>query len=260
MGSYILCQTKMAEVPYYLENICTNIYSLEELCYYLYHNLYLIDDTVLNEKLSIWLEDELGLSVLAGKISQKLREDYLLEDILYPIFKEINYLSYEELRILKHKLTALISEDQILREKKKGDTLVENRMYVNAIHVYQNLLAENMIGEASLELKEAIFHNLGCAYSYLFQMEKALEFFWKAYEVAGSRDAMITYLLAYRSMRTTLAYSIRVKTLGVSEETQNLVEAMATEFNAMPEQELKEEAMDEMLKGFLKDYHRSTGS
>ena len=51
MSGYILCQTKKAEIPYYIENISTNVYSLEELCYYFYHNLYLVDETILNERL-----------------------------------------------------------------------------------------------------------------------------------------------------------------------------------------------------------------
>ena len=50
MSGYILCQTKTADSPYFIENISTNIYTLEELCYYLFHNLYLIDDTVMNER------------------------------------------------------------------------------------------------------------------------------------------------------------------------------------------------------------------
>ena len=45
MSGYILCQTKKAEHPYFITNISMNIYSIEELCYYLYHNLYLADDT-----------------------------------------------------------------------------------------------------------------------------------------------------------------------------------------------------------------------
>ncbi|MEI3246665.1 MAG: hypothetical protein V8S26_11405 [Lachnospiraceae bacterium] len=57
--SYILCKTKTAKKPFFIENISTNIYSMEELCYYLYNNLYLIDDTLLNEKLCVWLKDEL---------------------------------------------------------------------------------------------------------------------------------------------------------------------------------------------------------
>ena len=40
---YILCQVKRAKVPYYIENISMNIYSIEELCYYMYHNIYLFD-------------------------------------------------------------------------------------------------------------------------------------------------------------------------------------------------------------------------
>ena len=32
MSGYILCQTKKADKPFFVESINTNIYSLEELC------------------------------------------------------------------------------------------------------------------------------------------------------------------------------------------------------------------------------------
>ena len=38
--------------PYYIENIRMNIYSLEELCFYLYNNACLIDESLLNERLA----------------------------------------------------------------------------------------------------------------------------------------------------------------------------------------------------------------
>ena len=47
MSGYILCQVKRAKNPYYISNISTNIYSIEELCYYLYHNIYLLDETII---------------------------------------------------------------------------------------------------------------------------------------------------------------------------------------------------------------------
>ena len=53
MGSYILCQVKRASMPYYIENISTNIYSIEELCYYFYHNIYLLDETILTVNPSV---------------------------------------------------------------------------------------------------------------------------------------------------------------------------------------------------------------
>ena len=49
MSGYILCQTKKADKPFFVESINTNIYSLEELCYFLYHNLYLVDSSIINE-------------------------------------------------------------------------------------------------------------------------------------------------------------------------------------------------------------------
>ena len=73
MGGYILCQIKRASMPYYIENISTNIYSIEELCYYFYHNIYLLDETILNEHLCDWIRKELGLERLYRRLYKSLR-------------------------------------------------------------------------------------------------------------------------------------------------------------------------------------------
>ena len=83
MSGYILCQTKKAEKPYFVENISTNIYSLEELCYYLYHNLYLVDSSVMNEGLCIWISEELDLPRLAAKLRPHLGKFASIEDVNY---------------------------------------------------------------------------------------------------------------------------------------------------------------------------------
>ena len=56
VSGYILCQTGRAEAPYFIENISMNIYSLEELWYYLDPNLYLIYQTILNEEMCNWIQ------------------------------------------------------------------------------------------------------------------------------------------------------------------------------------------------------------
>ena len=48
MSDYILCQVKRASLPFYVENISKNIYSIEELCYYFYKNIYLIDESIMS--------------------------------------------------------------------------------------------------------------------------------------------------------------------------------------------------------------------
>ena len=42
MGSLILCHKKRAKRPFEISRVHTRIYTIEELCYYICNNLYLI--------------------------------------------------------------------------------------------------------------------------------------------------------------------------------------------------------------------------
>lgn len=260
MSGYILCQTKKAEAPYFIENISTNIYSLEELCYYLYHNLYLVDKTIINERLCTWIQEELELPKLAAKLRPHMGKFASAEDVLYPVFKEINYLSYEELRILNGQLAKLDAEAPAVREKRKGDSLVENGMYVNAIRVYEKLLQRDDLDKISPGLRENVYYNLGCACSYLFQMEKAADCFWKAYEGSQSREALKSYLLACKSIRTPIEYESKLTELEVDQELRDEVGEVLDHFGKRPEKQVYSQNIDTMLEEFTREYHRSTGS
>ena len=260
MSGYILCQTKKAEKPYFVENISTNIYSLEELCYYLYHNLYLVDSSVMNEGLCIWISEELDLPRLAAKLRPHLGKFASIEDVLYPIFKEINYLTYDELKALNVKLAKLDQEAPLLRQKQKGDALVANKMYVSAIKVYQQLLKKEGLEQVKPGLTMSIWHNLGCAYSYLFQMEKALECFWVSYEKSQSQTTLKTYLLAYRNTRNKKDYEHRVSELKITEELKKELKEAWKEFEKIPEKPVEGRESGAMLEDLMKDYHRTTGS
>ena len=204
MSGYILCQTKKAQRPYFIENISMNIYSIEELCYYLYHNLYLADHTVFNEELCNWLRDELELVHLAAKLKQNLERNVSVEEMIYPVFKEINYLTYEEMKGFNSRIVTYGKEKAAVRQKRKGDALTENGMYVNAIRVYQKLLEREDLSEQRKGFAASVRYNLGCAYSYLFQMEKAQECFLEAYREEGAERLVLLGDLLYHGPRNDL--------------------------------------------------------
>ena len=54
MGSLILCHKKRAKRPFEISRVHMRIYTIEELCYYICNNLYLIDYTIVNELLCRW--------------------------------------------------------------------------------------------------------------------------------------------------------------------------------------------------------------
>ncbi len=259
MSGYILCQVKKAEKPFYIENISTNIYSIEELCYYLYNNLYLVDRSLISNKLCTWLDEELKLPKLAAKLRPFIGKEAGLEEILYPIFKEINYLAYEELRILNGRIERRNKESEEIREKRKGDALMENRMYVNAIRVYQKLLEKDS-REISREMRERILHNQGCAYSYLFQMDKALDCFFAAWKVKQSEKALKIYLLAYRSVHTPEEFEKIQEDLKAEDSVKKETARALEQFISLPEQKIAPGETDRILEDLTREYHRSTGS
>ena len=259
MSGYILCQVKKAEKPFYIENISTNIYSIEELCYYLYNNLYLVDRSLISNKLCTWLDEELKLPKLAAKLRPFIGKEAGLEEILYPIFKEINYLAYEELRILNGRIERRNKESEEIREKRKGDALMENRMYVNAIRVYHKLLEKDS-REISREMRERILHNQGCAYSYLFQMDKALDCFFAAWKVKQSEKALKIYLLAYRSVHTPEEFEKIQEDLKAEDSVKKETARALEQFISLPEQKIAPGETDRILEDLTREYHRSTGS
>ena len=260
MSGYILCQVKKAEKPFYIENISTNIYSIEELCYCLYNNLYLVDSSLISNQLCTWLEEELDLPKLAAKLKPFIGKEAGLEEILYPVFKEINYLAYEELRSLNARIETRNAEAEEIREKRKGDALMENRMYVNAIRVYQKLIEKEDAAAISDEMRERIFHNQGCAYSYLFQMDKALDCFWMAWQVKKSEEALKTYLLAYRSVHTQEDFEKTEDELKVEEPMKKEVSEILNCFISLPQEQIASGETDRFLEDITREYHRSTGS
>ncbi|MBQ1311610.1 MAG: hypothetical protein IIY55_07150 [Blautia sp.] len=269
MSGYILCQTKRAQTPFYIENISTNIYSLEELCYYVYHNLYLVDPSLINENLCRWIESELKLVSLAGKLRSHLGKYADAEDIFYPLFKEINFLSHEELKDLSAKLTVLNGESRLMRLKKKGDALMENGMYVNAIHSYQEVISEAEADLSSTEILEGAehrkvrqygYHNLGCAYAHLFQMENALENFRNAFYVEMDLEELKTYLIALKSVRNREEYEKTLEEMMVPQDIREAVSRTMEEFSHVENPSVNQKEIDDILTDLTRDYHRSTGS
>ena len=125
MSGYVLCQIKKAKNPYYIESISTNIYSIEERCNYLKQNIYLIDNTIINEKLCDWIRDELGLTKLYRKLYQQLEKDESIGNFILPIFKEIGYLSHQEFQQIQEEISKIEIQPDDLRRKMKADYLVE---------------------------------------------------------------------------------------------------------------------------------------
>jgi len=229
MSGYILCQVKRAKNPYYISNISTNIYSIEELCYYLYHNIYLLDETIINEQLLVWMKEELHLRRLYQRLYVLLEEKKNIGEFILPIFKEINYLSHDQFREMNERLKRFEEQPEIVRKKIKGDYLVDHEKYINAIQVYQETLKDTEENETNMgsQFTGSIYNNMGCAYASLFQMNEALTCFQKANDRSFSLIRLDTRLM---EQIKSILYELETAISGTQFGDQLLKQALFTEF------------------------------
>ena len=72
MGAVMICKREPAETPYYIESMGIRIYSMEELAYFLYENIYLVDKRMLGERLWEWLRTEMHNPELAERYATRI--------------------------------------------------------------------------------------------------------------------------------------------------------------------------------------------
>ena len=109
----------------------------------------------------------------------------------------------------------------------------------------------------------AVRYNLGCAYSYLFQMEKAQECFLQAYKESQSAEALKAYVTTYASIHDKTDYDKVMEELGVDDKVkkdikEEIQESMKT-FASVPEKKIDEENLDALLEKLMKDISQKYG-
>ena len=261
MSGYILCQVKRAKNPYYISNISTNIYSIEELCYYLYHNIYLLDETIINEQLLVWMKEELHLRRLYQRL-YVLPLSMFLEtpDLGYPAWSGATNKNASNADIKSSLGLGIVrfeEQPEIVRKKIKGDYLVDHEKYINAIQVYQETLKDTEENETNMgsQFTGSIYNNMGCAYASLFQMNEALTCFQKANEELHTKASLKSWLFAVYMSKGQDAYEQMCTERKVDAETKREMDRQITEAMQV---ELPRD-LDEALAAWTREYHKNTG-
>ena len=106
--NYITLCTIHTEKPYYIKEVNKNIYSIEELSYYLYNYLYLIDDTFFSDTLIDYIENELKQTTIASGLKQIIAKKGELGEKIAFVIKNSGYYSEREAEKLENHLVAML--------------------------------------------------------------------------------------------------------------------------------------------------------
>ena len=167
MGNLILCHDRHAAHPYEITRIHCRIFTIEELCYYLCNNLYLIDYTIMNGQLCDWLDEELEMKALASELRDVLRLHGSVEKFVLTILKSSRLYREPEMIRIQNVLEHLKNQKDIERQKFKGDNLLESGEVEEAILVYQAILNGEKDETVDEKFYGKIYASLGAAYGRL---------------------------------------------------------------------------------------------
>lgn len=200
MGSLILCHKKRAKQPYEITRVHMKIYTIEELCYYLCNNLYLIDHTIMNRQLCEWIGTELELEALADTLSGELAKNCTEEKFVLTILSGSHIYAPSEIHKIQGILEKFQNQNGMEKAKFKADSLLQSGEYASAVLVYQSIIS----GEET-SMKKAFYGQvyacMGSAYGRLFLYKEAMGAYKKAYEMCEDQDMLKAYLYScYRAL------------------------------------------------------------
>lgn len=220
MGKLIQCSSPLALTPYHFRLTDTNVYSMEEVCYYIWHNIYMIQEEVFDREFVMWIEKELHMEETSHKLACLIQDHKNLKDIVVTICCSCDYYDEEEINALIRLMDEIEQMPAYARKKHKGDTYLACHSYEKALEEYEKVFESDEILHAEKEAYGSIFHNMGVAYSNLAEFRKATEYFLKAYE-QNKKDASLSQgLFALRLSKDVEGYKKALVDFDVSPEKQ----------------------------------------
>lgn len=159
MGLYLL-GSAVAKRPYVVEELGLHLYCTEEMCYYIYHNLSMINENFLDERFFQFIGEECQLPDLAERLKGMQKEGKRSADILVAFFKYIKYYSEEEILQFQRKLESYKNVHPLMRRRDKADILLAGHRYQKAIREYKHILEQPRAGGLGEEFYRQTSENL----------------------------------------------------------------------------------------------------
>lgn len=226
MGKFILCAGPLAKEPYHFELTNTNVYSLEELGYYLYHNIYTISHKSFGTPFFRWVESELRRPDLADEWKAIWEKDSDIKELVLHIVSATDYFNKLELESLNKTIDLINGMSPIKRRKLEADNYMQYEDYDKALQVYKDIVASDEAEELSAVEFGNVLHNMAVIHVQMKAFERAQREFLQAYNLNQNEESLkeYFYLLKLQNkekeiMQTVLDYDMSEETVQEYVET-----------------------------------------
>lgn len=264
MGKLIQCSSKIAENPYHFKLTDTNVYTIEEVCYYIRHNIYMMQQEVFEKSFAQWLNTELGMEKTSKKIENLINDHNNLKDIVVTLCCSCDY--YDEAEI--NELISIMDEIENLslrgRQKIKADNYMKCGLYEKAVEEYARILKSDDMINADIQEYGEIYHSMGVAFAKLDDMKRAAAAFENAYERSGSEKSLRQYIYALKLADDKDVFNRGISKLRIDEGKIKSIEKsyfeIANSVNISRQVKRIERLNETMKAGYMEEYYDKLNS
>ncbi|MFV0341551.1 MAG: hypothetical protein ACK5JH_01475 [Anaerocolumna sp.] len=224
MGKLILCNGTQGQRPYCFKITNINVFSIEELCYYIYHHVTELSQELREEELVLWIEEELGLVDTAKKLRHLILTGAGLKDIVVSILLSCDYYGEEQIKELLEVVDEFIHLPPGIGSVKRADNFLKYKQYAKALWEFLSIL-ENRTAFDTFEdaMKGKVLHNMGVALLHCKGPIAALQKFKEAYDHYKNKESHKAYFFLLLMMKKEDTLVSEVKNYGIEEKDLDLL-------------------------------------
>ncbi|MBE5915367.1 MAG: hypothetical protein E7273_00825 [Pseudobutyrivibrio ruminis] len=216
MSTLIYCANSIAATPYYIEEASLNVYSLEELSYFMLNNIYLLSTRLMNAELCNWIGRELKQPKLASELLSMVQNNSPLHIFVGHILNANGYASNKEIKDALAIISTFENKSEAERKKLRADRLMAGGKLVDAMYEYETLLSDEVAKTMSRITEGDVYHNLGCAFAKLFFFEEACRCFDEGYKRNQKKQTLYQLLYSARCAKNKQMFDEYVSKYQVS--------------------------------------------
>lgn len=200
-----MCVGEYATTPYCIADLEIRVHCMEELCYCLRENAFLLDLSLLNERLVDWIGTDCGVQELATELYPMVRKQGSLSAFVILIMEYVGLYDSETIHEVERVLKEGSGLNGIEKRKNQVDYLVKKGKYPAAVRRYDDLLVkwqEEASQGADMpggKVCASIWHNKGVALTGMMEYGAAAECFKEAWQLEKDEEHYLAYLASKRA-------------------------------------------------------------
>lgn len=220
-GRLILNRETADPAPYYFNVSGMKVFSVEELCYYIYENIYAVNLDTFSEDFFFWLEKNMNEPVLAKGMKNLIKAGGSLKEVVRYLMNFVDYYPAEECKKLLGVIDDLARQNPTEARKLSADNYIRYCRYIEAVRVYSNVIYEMEHGakdEVTRAFKGNTWHNMGVAYTRLMNFKSAQECFQKAWRLNQNEESLKSLLWVSKLLGDETAFFDAVENSSLEQE------------------------------------------